>query len=371
MQATSRALDHFLRAVGDPVADLRSIGPGHAEFEWAQNIHAATGVLAKVPDAFPAIARAIRTDTAISAHTRAHFDAAQAWLSADPALAADRYTSILRRWPYDLLALRLVQSCYFFLGWHDRLCAIVDTAMQAWPRDRCGFDFVLAMAAFTHAENGDAAYAEALGRRALANDPACPFGVHAVTHALAESGRHRQGAQWMRDQHAHWSGESRMRTHNAWHLAMFDVEDGNVASALRILEEWLLPAWSGSPLDTCDAVALLWRLKTAGVGDGGRWSKVSEALAGTVTPGFWPYVDLHAALAHWAAGQQARVRQLEHAIEVCAQGNDYAALRAGYITAPGLRASSRSSRTRKGARSTPRRGCARAVPESHIPATAR
>ena len=57
-----------------------------------------------------------------------------------------------------------------------------------------------------------------------------------------------------------------------------------------------------------------------------------------MTPGFWPYVDLHAALAHWAAGQQARVRQLEHAIEVCAQGNDYAALRAGYITAPGLRA---------------------------------
>ena len=118
-----------------------------------------------------------------------------------------------------------------------------------------------------------------LGRRALANDPACPLGVHAVAHALAESGRHRHGAQWMRDQHPQWADESRMRTHNAWHLAMFDVEDGNVASALGILEHWLLPASADSPLDACDAVALLWRLGTEGVGDEGRWSKVSEAFA--------------------------------------------------------------------------------------------
>jgi 4-oxalocrotonate tautomerase family enzyme len=340
MQATTQALDHLLRAVGDPVAELCDIGPGHPEFDQAQTIRAAAGVLAKIPDTFPAIAQAIRTtdELAASPRTRAHLAAAKAWLSGCPVLAAESYALILGRWPCDLLALRLAQSCYFFLGWHDRLCAVVDTVVPAWTRDQRDFGFVLAMASFAHAENGNAAYAEALGREALASDPACPLGVHAVAHAIAESGRHRDGAQWMRDQSAQWATESRMRTHNAWHLAMFDAEEGNITSALGILDAWLLPASVASPLDACDAAALLWRLATAGVDDEGRWCRVSDAFERTMTPGFWPYVDLHAALAHLSAGKQARAQRLVNAIERCAQGGNYAALRARHITQPGLQA---------------------------------
>jgi len=340
MQATSLALDHLLCGVGDPVIELFDIGPGHPEFNQAQTIRAAAGVLAKIPDTLPAIAQAIRTGDglAVAPQTRAHLAAAEAWLSGNPVLAAESYASILNRWPCDLLALRLAQSCYFFLGWHDRLCAVVDAVVPAWTRDQPGFAFLLAMASFAHAESGDAEYAEALGREALASDPACPFGVHAVAHALAESGRHRNGAQWMRDQRAHWARESRMRTHNAWHLAMFDVEEGNVASALRILDAWLLPASARSPLDACDAAALLWRLATEGVDDEGRWCSVSDAFERALTPGFWPYVDLHAALAHLTAGKQARAQRLVQAIERCAEGGNYAAWRARHITQPGLRA---------------------------------
>ena len=306
MKATSLALDHLLRAVGDPVTELFHIGPGHPEFNRAQTIRAAAGVLAKTPDTFPAIAQAIRTadGVAVSPHTRAHLAAAEAWLSGNPVLAAESYAFILGRWPWDLLALRLALSCYFYLGWHEQLCALVDAVMPAWTRDQRGFGFVLAMASFAHAENGDGARAEALGREALAGDPACPMGVHAVAHAIAESGRHRDGAQWMRDQRAHWATQSRMCTHNAWHLAMFDAEEGNVASALGILDTWLLPASARSPLDACDAAALLWRLATDGVDVEGRWRKVSDAFERTMTPGFWPYIDLHAALAHFSADQQ-------------------------------------------------------------------
>jgi len=340
MRATSLALDHLLRAVGNPVVELRHIGPGDPEFNRAQTIRAAAGVLAKIPHTFPAIAQAIRTHDgfAVSPRTRAHLAAAEAWLSGNPVRAAESYALILGRWPRDLLALRLALSCYFFLGWHERLCAVVDAVTPAWTHDRRGFGFLLAMASFAHAENGDAAYAEALGRDALARDPACPLGVHAVAHAIAESGQHRKGAQWMRDQHAQWAGESRMRTHNAWHLAMFDAEEGNVASALGILDAWLLPASARSPLDACDAAALLWRLAIDGADHGARWRRVSDAFERTVTPGFWPYVDLHAALAHVSAGKQARAQRLAQAVERCAQGGSYAASRARHITLPGLRA---------------------------------
>ena len=315
MQATSIALDRLLRAVGDPVAALRDIVPGHPEFHRAQTIRAGAGVLAKSPDALAAIAQALQAADGLRAspQTRAHFSAAEAWLSGNPIRAAESYASILNKWPRDLLALRLAQSCYFFLGWHDQLCAVIDTVMPRWPRDQRSFQFVLAMASFAHAENGDAARAEALGREALAGEPACPLGVHAVAHAIAESGRHRSGAQWMRDQRVQWATTSRMRTHNAWHLAMFDVEEGNIESALDILDTWLLPASARSPLDACDATALLWRLATLGVDDEGRWCAVSDAFERTLTPGFWPY---------------------EHR----AEGATYAAWRARHITQPGLHA---------------------------------
>src|SRR5262249_41739942 len=150
-------------------------------------------------------------------------------------------------------------------------CAAVEMIMTAWTPDQPGYNSVLAMSAFARAENGDAERAEQLGRMALAVEPSCPMGVHAVAHALAESGRHREGAGWMREQRAHWHTRSRMCTHNAWHLAMFDAENGHAQSALAILDEWLIPAGERSPIDASDAASLMWRLRAAGIPDAGRW----------------------------------------------------------------------------------------------------
>jgi hypothetical protein len=338
MEATTRALDQLLRAVGNPIADIRDIGPGHPEFTRAKLLRAAAGVLAKTPAALPAIADALRAtdDSAASPREQTHFAAAAAWLNGKPVLAAETYASILSGWPHDLLALRLAQSCYFFLGWHAELRAVVDAVWPSWKRDDEDFRFVLAMAAFAHAENGDAAGAETLGREALKLNPACPIGLHAIAHAFAESGRSHLGANFMRDQVAHWGGDSRMRTHNAWHLAMFDADSGNVDSALSILDAWLLPPIMDSPLEACDATALLHRLSVEGVEDEGRWTRISDAFEHTWTPGFWPYVDLHAGLAHLSAGQPARAEGFRAKIDAVALGDNYAAWRAKRITQPGL-----------------------------------
>jgi hypothetical protein len=340
MKSTSVALDHFLCAVGDPAADVRGIGPDHPEFDRAQMVRAAVGVLAKSPDALPALARVLEAGAgpAASPRTRAHLAAAQAWLSGDPVHAAEAYVSILRKWPHDLLAVRLAQSCWFFLGRHERACAVIDMVMPAWTPDRPGFHSLLAMAAFAYAESGDAERAETLGRMVLAVEPSCPMGVHAVAHAFAESGRHREGAQWMRDQRAHWHTGSRMCTHNAWHLAMFDAEQGDFASALAILDKWLLPASESSTIEACDATGLLWRLTTEGVDDAGRWKRISDAFARRLAPGYWPFIDVHAALAHRAAGEPERARDLVEAIERVAKGADHAAHRARTVTLPAVRA---------------------------------
>jgi hypothetical protein len=129
-----------------------------------------------------------------------------------------------------------------------------------------------------------------------------------------------------------------MRSHNAWHLAMFDAEQGDIMSALEILDTWLLPPNAISPIEACDATALLWRLGYDGAKFGSRWRKVSEVFEHGATPGFWPFVDLHAALAHVCAGETVRAQRLQQLIATIASGNNFAAQRARRVTLPATRA---------------------------------
>lgn len=340
MRVTERAAEQLLCAIGDPLGALRAVGDDHPEFARAQTLRADAAVLAKVPATLPVIAQSLVAldGVRLPERERGHLQAAAAWLRGAAGEAGERYAAIARRWPQDLMALRLAQSCWFFVGEHERSLRVADQVLQAWNRDDARFRFVLGMAAFAHAEAGDAERADSLGRAALARNPACPMAVHAVAHALVESGRAHRGARWMRAQRAQWAVESRLRTHNAWHLAMFDVDDGRIDSALAILDGTLLPAADRWPLDACDAAVLLWRIGRAGVDVASRWERLSAAFERRWQPGFWAYVDLHAAFAHAAAGQRTRALQLAAAVERRARLADFAGQRARRITLPVLRA---------------------------------
>jgi hypothetical protein len=141
----------------------------------------------------------------------------------------------------------------------------------------------------------------------------------------------------MRTQRAHWAVPSRMRTHNAWHLAMCDVEDGNMASAMSILDNCLLPAAESSPVDACDVTSLLWRLSDSGLDVGNRWLRLSDAFEHRWQPGYWPYIDVHAAMAHLQAARRQRADRLVRSVELCAADSHPAGTRARNITLPLLR----------------------------------
>jgi hypothetical protein len=337
-ERTQEATEQLLCAVGDPLAVLRDIRADDADFARAQCIRIGAAVISKLPSGLPGIREVLDSKPVrpVSRSERMHLDAGAAWLRGDPLGALRSYAAIVAQDPGDLLALRLALSCCFFVGDHETSCAIADAALRASRPEQRGFGHKLALASFAHAELGDAAHAELLGRAALELNPTCPLGVHAVAHALGETGDSRAGADWMREQRAQWSVRSRMRTHNAWHLAMFDLDDGRLDSAINILDQCLLPAADRWPLDACDAVALLWRVARAGVDVGGRWTRLSDAFNGFWQPGFWPYVDLHAAVAHGEAGQGGRLRGLEDGIAACARTGGFAGERARKLTQPAL-----------------------------------
>ena len=120
---------------------------------------------------------------------RAHLAAARAWLARKPLLAAGIYTQLTESAPHDLLAVRLAQSCWYFLGHRARVRLIAERALRRRSPAAPDYDVVLAMTAFGRAETGDGRGARALADRALALEPRSPFARHALAHGLATEGR--------------------------------------------------------------------------------------------------------------------------------------------------------------------------------------
>jgi hypothetical protein len=304
-------------------------------------LRAAIAVASKDPNLFALVdetsVAAQRAHARWSAHERAHLAAACAWRAGEPVLAAERYAAMLRQWPYDLLALRLAQSCYFFLGQTAALREVVDLVWSDWHPDMPGIEYLLAMAAFAFAENGDPGHAQTLGLRALEIQPAFPIAIHSVAHALFEAGEHQQGALWMQQRRANWALNGRMLVHTTWHLALFELESGQTQRALTILDRELLPAVA-SAADAADATALLWRMQLDGMNPGARWRGLSASWAAHSAPGFWALLDIHAAIAFHAGGDLERARRHIDAIEQCAHGHTHAARVARNVTLPAVQA---------------------------------
>ncbi len=339
--AFSRGLDDFLRATGDPLAEIEPVLTEHPDFVMGHLLRVAIGVAAKDPRMTllaRALAAARRDAVHASDRERAHLGAARAWFIGDPHAAAERYTAILREWPHDVLALRLAQSCFFFLGRKTASREVIELVWPEWTRDMPGYEYVLGMASFAYAENGCPDRSEALAQQALQLQPVFPFAIHALAHSLFERGDHAQGALWMRQHEPQWARSGRMIAHNAWHAAMFDLASGDPEGALATLDRCIMPRAGASATDAADATALLWHLQLEGVDPGARWASLSDYWAAHSAPGFWPFLDLHASIAFNSAGDRDRARTLVRVISAHARSDTYAGRVARAVVLPAVHA---------------------------------
>lgn len=339
-QAHAHALYVFLRAAGDPGAEADAMLRLDSGYLPAHLLRVAIAVCAKDAAATPmlmaALADAERAAVQPDAQARFHLTAARAWLAGKPLIAAEVYASALRANARDLLALRLAQSCYFYLGGRAALRRVAEGVLPAWSRDTPGYEHVLAMTAFALGENGEPWRAEALCLEALAIQPEFPYAIHAMAHVLHERAQHRRGVEWMRRHEAQWRAGGRMVGHNAWHLAMFELGCGNRDEALAILDGTLMPLAAVSASDAADATALLWQLQLEGVLPGSRWQALSQCWSALIVPGFSPFLDLHAAIAFHCAGSHYRAQALAGAIESGARGASFPEQTARAVTLRGL-----------------------------------
>ncbi len=241
------------------------------------------------PKARAHLDRARRAGLAATEREQQFASAVAQWVTGQTNEASAVLENIVRHHPRDLAAVKLGQYLAFNAG---DAPALLRLALHALP---AADDVAWAhgLAAFGWEQCHRLHEAETAARRALAMCPADAWAQHALAHVMLTDGRLAEGAYLLHQMSGSWAGlTSFMRCHNWWHLALFHLELGDDAAALKLYDEQVWGVDKTYSQDQVGAVSLLARLDLAGVAVGERWAELAGHLAPRTADQVQPFLDL-------------------------------------------------------------------------------
>jgi tetratricopeptide (TPR) repeat protein len=238
-----------------------------------------------------------------------HVLAVKSWTDGEWERAASFLERALLHESRDLLALKVAQDLYFFMGNQLDLRDVVERIFGAWPSDRPGYGYVCGMYAFGLEENGQYEAAEAQARRALEQNSRDVWAVHAQAHIFEMQGAQRLGVAFLDRSVDDWSS-SYFATHNWWHRALYHLELRELDEALALYDGPIRCTRSTEWLDVDDAASLLWRLHLFGVDTGDRAGTLLEDVQGLLDDPVSVFNDWHAVMVAGLAGAAELCEQL-------------------------------------------------------------
>ncbi len=318
--AAGQTLGYF----GNPLAALDEALAEDPDFAAAHMLRADLAVMSSEQGALPLIQESVaaiaRLGDRATARERAHVGAAEAWAQGRFERAAHRYGAIAIEHPRDLLAIQCAHVIDFNLGDSILLRDHVAQALPYWNDEVPGYGYLLGMYAFGLEETANFARAEDVGRHALSLNPRDPWAVHAVQHVFEMQGRIHDGIEWLNATSPNWA-DTALAFHNWWHLALHQLELGDIPAALGIYDRLVHPKETTVALELVDASQLLARIALRGGSVGTRWAELADCWSRTAEGGFYVFNDLHALLAYAFAGREQDTRRLMAALERAAAGS--------------------------------------------------
>jgi tetratricopeptide (TPR) repeat protein len=236
------------------------------------------------------------------------------WLAGRPTRAVARLEVVLTLNPRDALAMKMIQAIHFVMGRPDAMRSSIEGVLGAWD-DHPAQGYLLGCHAFTLEETGEFARAERIGREGVALAPDDAWGLHAVAHVFDNTGRARDGLDWLSGREASWSHCNNFRFHVWWHRALMHLDLGEYDVALALYDADIRAEKTDDYRDVSNAASLLSRLELEGVNVGDRWEELADLSENRAADGCLAFADLHYMLALCggerdaaAAGLIARMR---------------------------------------------------------------
>ena len=218
------------------------------------------------------------------------------WLNGRPTRAAARMQVILNLNPRDALAMKMIQAIHFVMGRPDTMRASVEGVMAAWD-DHPARGYLLGCHAFSLEETGEFARAERIGRKGVELAPDDAWGLHAVAHVFDNTGRSRDGLNWLTGREASWAHCNNFRFHVWWHRALMHLDLGEFDTALALYDADIRAEKTDDYRDISNAASLLSRLELEGVNVGNRWEELADLSENRASDGCLAFADLHYILA--------------------------------------------------------------------------
>jgi len=234
---------------------------------------------------------------------RDHIAALTAWHRGDWQAALESWEKILLENPRDILALKLANHLYFYLGDARNVRDSIARVLYAWNEDTPGHGFVLGMYAFGLEECGDYANAEAVGQHAVEINPADVWAIHAVIHVMEMQGRHREGTDWLKTSEKIWINCNNFANHLWWHGALLLMDLERYHAVLDGYDSRIRAEQSDDYLDIVNASSLLWRLEETGVDVGNRWTELADKAEAHAQDHKLAFADAHYMMAMAADGR--------------------------------------------------------------------
>ena len=227
--------------------------------------------------------------------------------------------------PRDLLALKVAQDLYFFLGDKQGLRGVVERVLRAWPQDRPGWGYVQGMYAFGLEENGLYVEAEERARAALGDNPRDVWAVHALAHVFEMEGAQHDGIEFLAGTVENWGG-SYFAVHNWWHRALYHLELGALDEVVALYDGRIRQTRSNEWLDVVDAASLLWRLHLFGVDVEGRAAELADDVLALLGTPVYVFNDWHAVMVAGLAGRRKECERISLANRFEATGTNRRAI---------------------------------------------
>ncbi|MGH6609933.1 MAG: tetratricopeptide repeat protein [Burkholderiaceae bacterium] len=319
------ALKQFHTYTGDPLATMQLALQADPEFALAHLFNAFAIFTASEQRYLPAVresvAKAAALQAKMNARERGLLIAAQLLCDGKWRDASRAFDSVLVDYPRDALALQTAHLMDFFQGDALNLRNRIARVLPHWDESVPGYSYVLGMHAFGFEECNQYADAERTGRRALDIEPRDGWAVHAVTHVMEMQGRIGEGIQWLTSRETDWAPDNMFAPHNWWHLALFNVDQGNYDAALDLFDQKLVGPQMDMILVLIDATAMLWRLQLEGVNVGDRFERVADIWQAKLDDeaGFYAFNDAHAMLSFAATSRDKEIVKLRRAMRAAAK----------------------------------------------------
>ncbi len=305
------AIEDLAALAGDPVADAEAAVAADESLVLGHIYRAYLALYGTTPEGVAVAGEILKRldETFMGERELHHLRAARHWAEGNWEATTRSLERALLRHPRDLLALKVAQDLYFFLGNRLELRDTAARVLPAWPRDLPGWGYVQGIYAFGLEENADYRQAESCARAALEYNPKDVWSVHALAHVFEMEGSQRDGVDFLTASAPDWS-PSFFAIHNWWHRGLYHLELGELDEALALYDDPIRAGRSTEWLDVVDAAALLWRLSLFGVDVTERAEQLAADIDDLVGSPVYIFNDWHAVMAFGLAGDSLRTERV-------------------------------------------------------------